>query len=361
VASLLRVAVIGCGFQGRVHLDALRTIPGVEVVAVCDVDTERRGAVADEFGVVGRYADYGDLLDEHELDLVTVCTMPNTHREVTLAALAGGSHVLCEKPFALDLAEARELVEAARAADRFLSVGFNMRFTDNARALRNFVARGLVGTPLYARAWGRAGDPPWWGRHYEKSVSGGGALAATAVHLVDLALWMAGFPRPLSVSASAATVFPRKRRRTAPTAAAAAAYDVEDLISAHVRFEGGFWMTIEGAWVWDRPGWDYSFELQGKSALLEFDPLRVTVERDDGFADATPAVERPIDWALDFPISVRRELENVIASIAEGQPPVVRPEEALVVQSITDAIYRSAQEGGDVPVERALEAVPSEP
>jgi predicted dehydrogenase len=357
--AVLRVGVIGCGFQGRVHLDAFRQMPGAEVVAVCDLDEARCAALADEYGIPARHAGYEELLDPHELDLVTVCTMPNTHREITVAALEHGAHVLCEKPFALDLADARAMVEAARAADRLLSVGFNMRFTDNALALRRLAAEGRLGTPLYARAWGRAGEPPWWGRHYEKPVSGGGALASTAVHLVDLALWTAGFPQPLSVSASAGTFFPRKRGRTAPSEAAAAAYDVEDIVSAHVRFEGGFWMTIEGAWVWDRPGWDYSFELQGESALLEFDPLRVTVEGDEGLVDATPEIERPIDWALDFPISVRREIEDVVASIAEGRPPVVRPEEALVTQSITDAIYRSAQAGAEVAVERG-DAVRSE-
>ena len=355
---MLRVAVVGCGFQGRVHLEALRAIPGAQVVAVCDLDAERRRALADEFGVPGRFAHYADLLSEHEFDLVTVCTMPDTHREIALAALAGGAHVFCEKPFAVDLAEAREMVEAGRVAERLLTVGFNMRFTDNALALRNALDR--LGTPIYARAWARAGEPPWWGRHYEKAVSGGGALAATAVHLLDLALWMAGFPKPLSVSASATTVFPRKRGGTAPTEAAAAAYDVEDLVSAHIRFEGGFWMTLEGAWVWDRPGWDYSFELQGESALFEFDPLRMTVERDQGLVDATPHVSRPIDWALDFPISVRRELEQVVSAIAEDRPPVVRPEEALIVQSITDAVYRSAREDGEVEVEPVSQSAAAE-
>jgi predicted dehydrogenase len=352
---VVRVAVLGCGFQGRVHLNAFRALPDVEVVAVCDVDAERSARLAAEFGVRAHYTDYAQLLDEHELELVTVCTMPNTHRELTLAALRRGAHVLCEKPFALDLEEARTMTNAARAADRLLSVGFNMRFTDNALALHELVAAGHVGAPVYARAWGRAGEPPWWGRHYEKAVSGGGALAATAVHLLDLCLWTAGFPLPLSVSASATTAFPLKRRWTAPTPEAAAAYDVEDLVSAHVRFEGGFWLTLEGAWVWDRPGWDYSFELQAENALLEFDPLRVTRESEGELLDATPRIERPIDWAVDFPLSVGREIADVVGAVRESRPPVVRPEEALIVQAITDAVYRSAETGVEVQVERVDE------
>jgi predicted dehydrogenase len=345
---VLRTAVIGCGFQGRVHLGSFRELDEVDVVAVCDVDAARCEALAEEFGVAGRHTDYRQLLDAHPVDLVTVCTMPATHREVTVAALSAGAHVLCEKPFATTLDEALEMVDAARSADRLLTVGFNMRFTDNARSLRELVASGEAGTPIYARAWGRAGEPPWWGRHYERSVSGGGALAATAVHLLDLALWTAGFPQPLTVSASGRTVFPRKRANTAPTPEAASAFDVEDLVSAHVRFEDGFWMTVEGAWVWDRPGWDYSFELQAEDALLEFDPLRVTTEVNGTFVDATPPIDHPIDWARDFPLSVGRELEDFVDAIQEGRPPLVLPEEALITQAITDAVYRSVEAGAEV-------------
>jgi predicted dehydrogenase len=349
--NVLRVAVIGCGFQGRVHLEAFRQLPEIEVIAICDLDSTRRESLASEFGVANTYADYRELLDRHHaVDIVTVCTMPDTHLSVTLAAFDAGAHVLCEKPLALDLDQGCEMLQAARAADRVLGVGFNMRFSDNALALRKLVDRGCLGAPLYARAWGRASEPPWWGRHYERPISGGGALAATAVHLVDLALWMADFPKPITASATAKTVFPAKRGHTAPGPGAAASYTVEDLVSAHVRFQGGFAMTVEGAWVWDRPGWNYSFELQGESGLIEFDPLRATLDRDGGLVDATPEAARPIDWALDFPISVGRGLADFVAAITDGRSPVVRPEQALVVQAITDAIYLSAEKGIEVSV-----------
>jgi predicted dehydrogenase len=351
---VLRIAVIGCGFQGRVHLEAFRALSETEVIAVCDLDPDRSERLALEFSVPHAYTDYRELLDQHQVDLVTVCTMTDTHRAVTIEGLETGAHVLCEKPLALDLAEGREMVDAARAANRLLGVGFNMRFTDNALALHKMVDEGCFGAPLYARAWGRASEPPWWGRHYEQRVSGGGAFASTAVHLLDLALWMANFPRPLSVLASAKTVFPIKRGRTAPGPDAAAAYTVEDLVSAHVRFDGGFAMTVEGAWVWDRPGWNYSFELQGESGLIEFDPLRVTLDRDGALVDATPPMGRPIDWALDFPISVGRGLADFVAAITESRAPVVLAQQALVVQAVTDAIYRSAKEGIEVQVPDAM-------
>src|SRR5581483_5270441 len=127
--------------------------------AVCDRDEQRRDALADEFGIAGRHAGHEELLAAGDLDLVTVCTMPDTHREIALAAFAAGAHVLCEKPFAIDLEQAREMVEAARAADRLLSIGFNMRFTDNAQALHAFVAEGRALLCMRARGGRRASRP----------------------------------------------------------------------------------------------------------------------------------------------------------------------------------------------------------
>ena len=194
-----------------------------------------------------------------------------------------------------------------------------------------------------------AGDVPWWGKHYIKAISGGGALAATAVHVLDLAIWLAGSPRPLTATASSARIFPRKRGAGAPSAEAREAFDVEDMLFGHVRFEGGFWLTLEGSWVWDEPGWNYSLDLVGDAGQARMDPLRLAAERDGAPVDVTGTRS----GGMDFPPSVARELADVVAAIREGREPLVRAREALVVQSITDALYRSAELGREVDVVRA--------
>jgi predicted dehydrogenase len=272
--------------------------------------------------------------------------MPDTHRAITLAAIAADAHVLCEKPFALDASEALEMIVAAERAGRTLSVGFNMRFMDGALAMRRFIDDGHLGRPVCARGWMLAGDVPWWGKHYIKAVSGGGALAATAVHVIDLATWLAGNPTPLTATASTARIFPRKRGSGAPSEEARNAFDVEDTIFGHVRFEGGFWLTVEGSWVWDEPGWNYSLDLVGDEGQARLDPLRFATERDGAPVDVTGDAR----GGMDFPPSVARELADVVSAIREGREPVVRAREALVVQSITDALYRSAEVGHEVDV-----------
>lgn len=350
----MRVAVIGCGFQGRLHVECLQRIPGVEVVAVADTDAGRLAEVADRFGVPGRFSDYRALLDAGPYDLVTICTMPVHHAAMTVAAFEAGAHVLCEKPLALNATEGAAMVAAARRARRTLAVGYNMRFTPNARAITGFIASGKFGAPVFTRAWARASQVPWWGEHYRKEISGGGALAATAVHFLDLALYFAGFPEPLTASANSAHLYPRKRGGTEPSAAAAARFTAEDLISAHLRFANGFWMELDGSWIDNRPSvdgvpsWDYSLDAIGEQAQVWFDPLAIRTEGPGGAVIESLPVGTKSDVA--FPPSVAALIEDVVDAIRTGRAPLVTGDQALVVQRVVDAIYASAAVGREVTV-----------
>ena len=349
----MRVGVIGCGFQGRLHVDVLSRLSDVELVAVADIDPDRGGRLAHEYGVAGSYRDYREMLDSERLDLVTICTMPVHHAGMTVAAFSRGAHVLCEKPLAMNTAEGVAMVEAARRAGKFLAVGFNMRFMPNSMAIHSFIREGGFGRPVYTRACG-IDEIPWWGEHYRRGISGGGALAASAVHLLDLALYFAGFPEPVSASASMATLFPRKRGGTAPDPAAAARYDAEDLFSAHVRFDGGFWLTIEGSWVDNQPPptgpqpWNYELTAVGEDAQVWFDPLAIRGEATDG--STVDLLPENTASDVSFPKSVERLIADVVAAAQAGHDPCATGEQALVVQRIVDAIYLSATTGREQPV-----------
>lgn len=343
----IRLGLIGCGFQGEAHLAELAPMDDVEVVAIADLDEHRLTAVGERFEVPNRHLDAAGLLD-HELDLISVCTMPNTHPQFVLGALATGAHVFCEKPLARSASEAAAMVHAAREADRLLMVGFNMRYMGATSAVRRFIDQGLLGKLIRARGFMLADDVPWWGKHYVREVSGGGALNSTAIHMIDLLMWLAASPRPLTASASMATVFPSKRAAGVPDATAAA-YDVEDLIAGHVRFEGGFSMTIEGAWTYDRPGWNYSFEAFGTRGQAQLQPLELYTERDGAVARVfEDAPTKP-----DFTESLADELRDVVVSVHTGElvDRLAGGEDALVVQAVGDALYRSAREEREVEVE----------
>jgi predicted dehydrogenase len=342
----LRVAVVGCGLQGRLHLECLGAMDGVALVAACDRDEGRLAAASSDFEVDAGYASHRDLLERERVDLVTVCTLPDSHREIALDAFAAGTHVLCEKPMAADLDGGRAMAEAARSSGCLLSVNFNLRHSSAAQAVRAFVEDGRLGAPVCARGSMLETAIPWWGLHGVRSSSGGGAIASTAVHMIDLLMWLAGSPRPVRASASTARLFPRKRASALPDHAYADRYDVEDLAVGHVRFDSGFWMTIDGAWTWDEPGSECRFDLVGDRAQASAEPLRFSAERGGSLVDITAGARGD----LDFSASTCAGLADVVAAVREGREPLVTADEALQVQAVVDALYRSAAEGRDVAV-----------
>jgi predicted dehydrogenase len=349
--SGIKVAVIGCGAQGRNHLTGYRKLDDVEIAAICDTDPERLRQAAADFEVSRTYSTYEALLEADRYDIVSVCTMPVSHKAMAIDAFSRGANVICEKPMALNLAEAEAMAAAGRAAGKYLTLGFNMRFMPAARYLRAFVERGDLGQILCSRAWTMATDIPWWGKHYVKRISGGGVLASTAVHILDLATWVQGGPRPVAVSGSLATVFPRKRAATAPTREAAETFDVEDTVSGHIRFADGTWMDLSGAWSWDQPEYSYSFELAGDRAAVQFAPLRVVAERDCIPVDVTPdGVSANSTGMFDWPQSIYDEIADCVAAVRENRSPLIKVEEALAVQATVDALYLSAELGREVPI-----------
>ena len=249
-------------------------------------------------------------------------------------------NVLREKPLAMNASEGKgNRSTSANRCGRFFTLGCNMRHMGSASFLNRFVDEGRLGRPLDTRAWSKYTEIPWWGKHYVKAVAGGGVVAADAVHVLDVALWVAGHPEAVAVSASATRVFPRKRASTAPSAAAS--YDVEDLATAHIRFVDGSWMTLELGWGWNRVESSYSFEVVGELATIELDPMSVTAESDGQPIDVTPSGIADSDWGR----LIERGIEDAVDAVRHGCEPLVRADEALAVQSIVDAIYRSAEAG----------------
>ncbi len=147
----LRVGVVGCGGAGSEHARAYRGLTGrVELVGVCDVQRERAARLADAVGTRA-YAALDDLLATERPDVVSVCTAEYAHTEPVLAALAAGCHVLCEKPLAATVDDARRMVRAAGVAGKVLGVDYNYRHMPAFRGLREELARGTLGEPVLAQ------------------------------------------------------------------------------------------------------------------------------------------------------------------------------------------------------------------
>lgn len=196
----LRCAVIGCGFFAQFHLHAWRQMAGVTLAAVCDRDVERATAAARTFDVPAWYTDAEAMLDAGGLDFVDVATTPPSHRALVEAVAQRRLPVICQKPLAFDLADARAIVAACREAEMPLMVHENFRWQRPMRALRERIDAGAIGRPVYGRISFRTATDVYanqpYLRHDERLV-----LADMGVHLLDLTRFFFGEPRSLACHA----------------------------------------------------------------------------------------------------------------------------------------------------------------
>ena len=182
------MGLIGCGnvAENR-HLPALQSLKDAEVVAVADTNKDRLKQVADKFHIKKRYADFGALLDDPDINAIAVCTPPQTHVEIALAALDAGKHLFIEKPLTLSLDESDRLIErAAQFPTSKVTVGFNMRWHRLVRQAREIIRQGTLGRlkaiRSVATSQSRANEPEW----LKRRELGGGMLIEYAVHTFDL-------------------------------------------------------------------------------------------------------------------------------------------------------------------------------
>lgn len=345
--SELKIAVVGAGFAGRVvHLPGYRA-SFAPVAALCDLDEARARALAKEYSIPNVYTDWHRMVAEVEPDIVSVC-LPNVfHHEVTVAALEAGSHVLCEKPLATSVAEARSMFEAARCNDRILMTAQNFRFQPPAQAIKRAVESGALGQIYHAEstAMRRMGIPTW-GAFHQRAFSAGGCLLDIGVHMLDQTLWLMGNPTPTTVSAVTQQRFGRR-----PEIAAAygnawnpSLFDVEDFAVALVRFQDGASLILRACWASHIADSRFSSQLLGTEGGAITDPptiyrLRDGMQVDEGFKN----LPRSSGW--------EREVVHFLAVVRGEAEPLVKEEETMNVQRILDATYRSAEEGREVEVE----------
>ncbi|MFN7979117.1 MAG: Gfo/Idh/MocA family oxidoreductase [Vicinamibacterales bacterium] len=193
----MQIGIIGASFAKAAYLPAFRHVPGADVVAIASARRASAEAAAREFGVPHAYDDWRAMLDAHRLDLVCIATPTVQHAPQALAALAAGAHVLCEKPTAMDAAEAAAMLVAAEAAGRLHMIDHELRFNPNRARIASLIAAGDLGEVRHVvitnigPSWNDPASRPkgdWW----SLAEHGGGRLGANGSHQVDLLRWWLG-------------------------------------------------------------------------------------------------------------------------------------------------------------------------
>ena len=342
----LKVGVIGCGSFGKnAYIRNVLSHAEAEVTALCDVSLASiESAMSDYFSTGDRpvvYDDYRKMIDDEEMEIAMVGTMADIRPDVTVAALRKGIHVLAAKPMAFTLADAERMIEAARKADRHFMVGYNFRFREDATAMHAFIQQGGIGRPMFARAWSHEASVPTWGPHYIKAQSGGGSLASTAVHVIDMALWFLGSPEVSSVTGHVRSRFhdlpslPENLEEVRET------YDTEDLVSGHVTFKSGQSMTVEGMWLAPGPLNKKGVDVWGSAGFASLEPLCLMSWVDGDYVDRTEDF-LPDDFTDDSGLRTTKETHHFIDCCLGKCSPLVTLEEMWTDQAIVDGIYGTA-------------------
>ncbi len=346
----LRAAVIGAGgIAVHGHIPGYRSVPDVEVAAVCDTNFERARQVAKDMDIEAAYPDAASMLAAAKPDLVSVCVPNIFHKPMTIAALQAGAHVLCEKPMALHYADALDMVQAAKTAGRSLTVGHHTRFHPPAAAMYDYIASGKLGELYYVKAsyLRRSGIPGYGSWFTNKDLAGGGAMLDIGCHILDLALWFLGHPKPLTVSASTFAKFGPRAKGLGGWGAdhfpAGARFDVDDLATAFVRFENGITLTIDASWAGH--GTDgQRLQVFGTEGGVELNDKAFGKEQPvHYFAEAADALtEEPVPYKALPGSSYDHEIAAWVEGIRSGRPPLITGEQGAAVVQIIEAMYLSA-------------------
>jgi predicted dehydrogenase len=342
----LRVGVIGLG-MGKSHIKGFREHPRVDVVALADLDAARLAATGKELGIGELYASAEEMLAAAKLDIVSVATPNKFHKPLTIAALKAGCHVLCEKPMAMNAAEGREMLAAAKAAGKRLMINFSFRFREQSWALKRQVETGILGDIYFGRTiWlRRRGMPGFGGWFGTKALAGGGPLIDLGVHRLDLALWLMGHPKPVWVMGSTYNPI-----ASAQAKAEGKTFDVEDFAAGMIKFENGATLEVEASWAANIA----ERELM-ETRLLGTTGGLLQRNRGEGYEfEAQIFVEREgcqFDMHLHPPVPGAPSAQvHFIDSILAGTPHTATGEEGLVVMELLDALYQSARDNAPVKI-----------
>ena len=350
----LKIGIIGTGSISHYHMAGYKLLESkgeVEVVAVCDIDEKKVTEYAKKYNVAKWYTDYNEMMANETLDCVSVCTWNAAHKGATIAALKGGANVICEKPMAMNAAEAEEMMNTAKETGHLLQIGFVRRFGNDAVLVRRFSDAGTLGDIYYAKATylRRNGCPGGW--FGDKRYSGGGPLIDLGVHVIDLVRYLAGNPKPISAfgvtyknlgcdRAVGGDVAWEKKEGDFE-------YSVEDFATAMVQFDNGLTLNVEASFNLNIKNDTGNIELFGTKAGVKLDPqVEVYTDIAGHFVDVKPTG----DTALNMDGVFESEIDGFIKACRGEAPCRATAEDGVVIMKILDAIYKSAEVGHSVEI-----------
>jgi predicted dehydrogenase len=345
----LNLGIIGAGWPGQMHAEAIHAGNFAQLYACADVDAERRGAFTRNYAPEKSYGDYHDLLQDRHVDAAIICLPNFRHFPASLAALEAGKHVLCEKPPTMNAAEMKVLRKEAAKRNLIYFFSRQFRFTPAMRLAKQAVEEGRLGKIYHAKATfvRSRGIPVGVGDWFtDKKRSGGGALIDIGIHALDSVWYLMGTPRPVSVNAQVFRNFDHLVK--------VPVFDVEDAAYAFIRFGNGAVVQLETSWAGnltdDIPPRKYfgqelvNSTVYGTKASVRLNPLTLFEDRDGEL------VTLPLQAKENEPSGFELQLQNFVDSINGESAAVNSADQAVGLMEMIDGIYTSSDLGREVPI-----------
>ncbi len=348
---MLKVGVIGGGSISEFHIKPYVANKDVELIAICDQNKERLKNVGETYHVPYLYSDYEALLNNQEIDAVSICTWNHSHADIAIKALEAGKHVLIEKPLSTTVQEALAVEVAVKRTGKLLQVGYVRRHASNIKVLQKFIDANEFGEFYYAKATclRRLGNPGGW--FSDQAKSGGGPLMDLGVHMVDICWYLMGKPKPVSVIGNTYNRLGNRSHIENLSFYKAADYDathndVEDLANALIRFDNGASLFVDVSFTLQAKKDEIAVKLYGEKGGVEIEPeLSIVTEKLNTIVNVTPQIDQ---LGFDFKGAFQNEINHFVDCCLNRTECIAPVEDGVEIMKMLCAIYESASTGKEV-------------
>ena len=358
----VKIGIIGTGWIASAHIQKYLEMPDVEIVSGADLVPGKAAEFFAENGVenVKCYNSHKELIDAGGVDAVSICTYNSTHAECAIYALEHGVHVLLEKPMCVTLEEAIEIRKAEKKSGKILSIGFQPRFDDNMKMVKDIVQSGVLGDIYYIQTGGgrRCGIPTPFGTTFiEKDKGAIGALGDIGCYSLDMVLNAIGYPKPLTVSGYISDFFgkdPEYFTSKGKPAEYANIFGVDDFGAAFVRLEGGIILDFRIAWAMhlDTPGDTIIMGTKGSLRIPSTECWNGSIGGDlklyQRIAGKDICTEFPMLPTVDC---FYKKIRSFLDAVKDGGKAPIPSEEIIINQAIIDGINKSSKLGKEITIE----------
>lgn len=345
-----KLAIIGCGAISESHVKGYMANPDAEIKYFCDVQIERAEQAVEKNGCGQAIDDYQIILNDPEIDGVSVCTTNNFHAPISIDCLRAGKNVLCEKPAARTYEEALDMQKVQHESGKLLHIGVVNRFNTAVNIIKKMIENGELGDVYQVYASFRKGRsiPGLGGGFTTHSIAGGGVLIDWGVHFLDIVMYCSGDPKPLTVTGQAFSKLGQDMENYtykymwAGPPNYEGTYDVDDFVTALIRTEGPT-ITLNGAWAQNVFEDEMFIDFLGDRAGVRLEygkDFKVYTAKHGALIEAAPEFT-PTDM-------FQNEMDHFVHCIRTGERSPAHIDKVILTSQIMQAIYDSSEQGAEI-------------